>query len=61
MGAIKPKVLNKMAKIGYGHLCLREENLSFDNNYIKMDHRAKEMQIILDTIFIKTINCKESL
>jgi len=50
-----------IAKIGYGHLCLREENLSFDNNYIKMDHRAKEMQIILDTIFIKTINCKESL
>jgi hypothetical protein len=33
LGAIKPKVLNRIAKIGYGHLCLREENISFDNNY----------------------------
>jgi hypothetical protein len=27
---IKPKGINRIAKIGYGHLCLREENLSFD-------------------------------
>jgi len=25
---------NRIAKICYGHLCLREENLSFDINYI---------------------------
>ena len=30
MGASKPKVLNRIAKIG--HQCLREENLSFYNN-----------------------------
>ena len=23
-----------IAKIGYGHLCLREENISFNNKYI---------------------------
>jgi hypothetical protein len=28
------KVLNKLAKIDYGHLCRREENISFSNNYI---------------------------
>jgi hypothetical protein len=33
-GAIKLKVLNKIAKIGKGHLCLIEGNLSFNNNYI---------------------------
>jgi hypothetical protein len=27
LGAIKPKGLNRISKIGYGHLCLREENL----------------------------------
>jgi hypothetical protein len=32
----KPHQLHarRMAKIGYGHICLREDNLSFDNNYI---------------------------
>ena len=37
-GSNKLKSLNSIAKIGYGHLCLREENLrlSFYNNYIKM-------------------------
>jgi hypothetical protein len=25
-----PKGLNRIAKIGYSYLCLREENLSFD-------------------------------
>jgi hypothetical protein len=30
LGAIKPKGLNRIAKIGYGHLCMRVENLSFD-------------------------------
>jgi len=32
LGAIKPKGLHRIAKIGYSHLCLREENLSFINN-----------------------------
>jgi hypothetical protein len=32
-GRNKPKSLNRIANIGYGHLCLREENLSFNNNY----------------------------
>jgi hypothetical protein len=26
--------LNSMAKTSRGHLCLREENLNFNNNYI---------------------------
>ena len=30
----KPKCQDRVAKLGYGHLCLREENLSFDNNYM---------------------------
>ena len=36
LGASKPKGLNKIVKIGQAnlHVCLREENLSFDNNYI---------------------------
>jgi hypothetical protein len=33
-GAIKPKGLNRIAKFGYDHPCLMEENLSFNNNYI---------------------------
>ena len=33
LGARHPKDLNRIAKIGYGHLCMREKNLSFDNNY----------------------------
>jgi hypothetical protein len=28
----KPKGQDRIAKIGYGHLWLREENLSFNNN-----------------------------
>jgi hypothetical protein len=32
--AIKLKDLNMIDRIGYGDLCLREENLSFINNYI---------------------------
>jgi len=27
LGAIKSKDTNRITKIGYGHLCLREENL----------------------------------
>jgi hypothetical protein len=34
LGAIKPKGINRFAKIGYDRLCLREENLHFDENYI---------------------------
>ena len=25
---------NRIAKVGYGHQCPREENLTFNNNYI---------------------------
>ena len=34
LGTIKPKGIHRIAKIGYGHLCLREENLSFGKTYI---------------------------
>jgi len=34
MKAGKPKALNRVAKISQGHLCLREEYLSFNNNYM---------------------------
>lgn len=34
VGASKPKGLNRMAKIGKGHLYQKEENLSFNNNDI---------------------------
>jgi hypothetical protein len=32
--ASKPKDLDRIAKRGCGHLLLKEENLSFDNDYI---------------------------
>ena len=34
LGAIKPKGLNRIAKIGSVHLCPREVYFSFINNYI---------------------------
>jgi hypothetical protein len=34
LGASKPKVINRIAKISQGHVWLREENLSFNNNYM---------------------------
>jgi len=33
LGARNLKVINRITKIGYGHLYLREENISFNNNY----------------------------
>jgi hypothetical protein len=33
-GPIKPKSLIWIVEILYGHICLREENHSFINNYI---------------------------
>jgi hypothetical protein len=33
-GSYKPKGLNMIAEIGISHICLSEENLSFENNYI---------------------------
>jgi hypothetical protein len=30
LGASKPKDINRMAKLIYGHLCMREDNLNFD-------------------------------
>ena len=38
MGAIKPKGLNMITKIGYGHLCLREENLNFIRSSSHIPH-----------------------
>ena len=32
-----PEGLNIIPKISHGHLCLREENLSFDTNYIILE------------------------
>jgi hypothetical protein len=54
--AIKPKGLNRIAKIGYGHLCLREENLPFNNNNI--------ISYIITVNLSNTINqdfCKHSI
>jgi len=34
LGNIKYDSLNRIDTIGKGHLFMREENLSFDNNYI---------------------------
>jgi hypothetical protein len=33
-GSNKPKGLNRMAKVGYVHICLLAEIPKFDNNYI---------------------------
>jgi len=34
LGARKPRSLARIAKISYSHLCLREENYIFNNNYM---------------------------
>ena len=31
---MKPKALNMTAKSRYGYLCLRDENIRFNNNHI---------------------------
>jgi hypothetical protein len=33
-GSMKSKCLNRIAEIGQGHICSREENLSFNNTYM---------------------------
>jgi len=33
LGASRPNSINKFSNIGYGHLCLGEQNLIFINNY----------------------------
>jgi hypothetical protein len=33
LGATKPKGIHRIVTTGLGHLCLREDKLSFDNNY----------------------------
>ena len=40
-GMNRPKIMNRIAKISYGHICMREENLSFDNNYITVFRNCK--------------------
>jgi len=47
LGVSKSKSLNRIAKICYGYLYLREENLSFDNNYMikKLNFEEKIYQI----------------
>ena len=45
-GSSKPKGLNRIAKIGYGHLCLREENIRFNNNLIIKDWKTKKIEIL---------------
>jgi hypothetical protein len=47
LGVSKPKGLNSITKIDHGHLCLREENLSFNN---------KINQIFCDTYKTKFTN-----
>ena len=37
-GIKKPNDLNRIAKIDYAHICLRDENLSFNNNYITQEN-----------------------
>jgi hypothetical protein len=37
LGAVKSKGLNRIAKISYGYLCQRKENISVNNNYIILD------------------------
>ena len=34
LGACKPKDLHKIATLGYGHLCLREEFFSFNQSHV---------------------------
>jgi hypothetical protein len=34
LGVLKPKDLNRIAKIDFGHIYLREEYFSFYNNYM---------------------------
>jgi len=36
VGVIKTKGLNRIAKIGYGHIFPMEENINFHNNYMDL-------------------------
>ena len=36
LGAVKSKGLNRIAKIGYGHLCLRDESLSLSTFRLRL-------------------------
>jgi hypothetical protein len=55
LGAIKPKVLNIIAKIDYGHLCLREENLSLNNNYMIYIKYSDFKVTLSRTIFVSIL------
>jgi hypothetical protein len=41
LGAIKPKGVNRIAKIGYGHLCLMKENLGLFIFGVEKKHITK--------------------
>ena len=41
LGAMKPKDVIRIAKIDHGHLCMREEELSLNNNYITEERQCR--------------------
>jgi hypothetical protein len=55
-GSNKRKSLNGIANIGCSHLCLRERDLSFHNNYI-----IKELHISIIKISSKPCQCRKML
>jgi hypothetical protein len=59
LGAIKPKGLNRIARIGYGHLCMREENLSISvirsrKSMDNVDSGIQDLNPIEPRVFIGT-------
>ena len=53
-GARIPKALNRIAKFGLSHLCLREENLSFNDNYIILELSISKYTLLWD-IFVRML------
>jgi len=45
-----PKGLNRITKIGQGHLCLREEKLSYNNNYRTLSKNCKYKLVYLSKL-----------
>ena len=63
MGARQPKGLNRIANVGEGHIYLREEYLSFNNNhmiyelYISIKNMYKIVSLVSNLIKPLTLIC----
>jgi hypothetical protein len=60
LGTINPDGLNGIARIGYGYLCLREENLSFINNRHCLVSKLLKLFCVFTFYFIVSDICQNN-